>query len=411
MTSTTYLVGGAVRDELLGYPFSERDWVVTGSNTEAMLAKGFKQVGKDFPVFLHPETKEEYALARQERKTASGYHGFDFNTGEDVSIEDDLIRRDLTINAIAKTSSGEIVDPYNGRQDLKNKILRHVSPAFAEDPVRILRVARFAARYHHLGFRVAGETIQLMQSMVNNGEVNSLVAERVWKETQRALMEANPQEYFYTLQLSGALAVIFPEIQALFGIPQPPKYHPEIDTGLHTMLALKRSAVHNADAETRFAVLVHDLGKAISPKEYLPSHRGHEKAGLPLVKQLCQRLAVPNGYKELALKVTEYHLHSHRLLELKASTLLSLIEKLNGLKTDKTVQQFSLACRCDAEGRTGLENQPYPQTDFLLGAQRIVANISIDDIDAENLKGKAIGEALRRKRLSELEKYKQQQRA
>lgn len=403
--SKAYRVGGAVRDRLLEYPFADSDWVVVGCSCDEMHAAGFKQVGKDFPVFLHPSSKEEYALARQERKTASGYHGFKFNTDSSVTLEEDLSRRDLTINAMAEDRHGNITDPYGGQQDIQAKQLRHVSAAFSEDPVRVLRVARFAARYAHLGFTVANNTLSLMRNMVDSGEVDSLVAERVWKETQRALNEQSPDAYFQVLRDCGALAVIFPEVDALFGIPQPKKYHPEIDSGVHTLMALKRAAVHEADSVTRFAVLVHDLGKALSPKAQLPSHRGHEKAGLPLVKQLCKRLAVPNQYRELGLKVTEYHLHSHRLTELKPQTLLNLIEALNGLKSATTVEQFTLACRCDAEGRTGLENQPYPQQAFLQNARNVVAAVSIADIDTTYLEGKAIGEALRRERLSRLKNF------
>jgi tRNA nucleotidyltransferase (CCA-adding enzyme) len=320
-----YLVGGAVRDKLLGYPVYELDWVVVGETPESMIKQGFRAVGKDFPVFLHPETQEEHALARTERKTAPGYKGFIVHADTDVTLEQDLLRRDLTINAIAMTPEGEIIDPYGGCDDLGKRLFRHVSPAFAEDPVRILRVARFAARYHHLGFTLAPDTAELMQAMVVAGEVDHLVPERVWVELLKALNERSPSAFFYTLKDVGALEKIFPEIYNLFGVPQPPKYHPEIDTGIHVMMSLEQAALLSTKAEVRFAALVHDLGKALSPKDNLPHHYGHETKGVPVLEALCDRLRVPNAFKSLALHVMEYHTHCHKVTDLKPSTLVDLL--------------------------------------------------------------------------------------
>ena len=311
-----YLVGGAVRDSLLNYPSSENDWVVVGATPKQMTDQGFKPVGQDFPVFIHPHTSEEYALARTERKSGQGYKGFEFYASTDVSLEEDLIRRDLTINAIAQDNDGNIIDPYGGQKDLEKKLLRHVSDAFTEDPLRVLRVARFAARYHHLGFSIANETLDLMKSIVADGEMSFLVAERVWKETSRALSEQSPQVFIKVLRDCGALNALFPEIDGLFGVPQRADYHPEVDTGTHTLMALEQSVKLSDSNAVRFSVLVHDLGKALTPDSVLPSHTGHEKSGLPLVKALCDRLTVPNSHRQLAMAVTEYHLHSHKALSL-----------------------------------------------------------------------------------------------
>ncbi len=402
----TYLVGGAVRDQLLNFPVKERDWVVVGATPEQMLAKGFKAVGKDFPVFLHPETHDEYALARTERKTAPGYKGFAVHADPKITLEEDLIRRDLTINAMAMTPDGQLIDPYHGQQDLQAKKLRHISPAFSEDPVRVLRVARFLARYAHLGFSIAQETLELMQKMVNNGEINSLVSERVWAETKKALSEQTPSAYFSALKECGALAVIFPEIQQLFGVPQPAKYHPEIDTGVHCMLALDQAVLLSPDPVVRFATLTHDLGKGVTPKEKWPSHRGHEKAGLPILKKLCARLRVPNHYSRLAAKVMEYHTHCHRIFELRPGTIVDMLMALGAFKANHDLQNFVLASEADAKGRAGLEKNPYPQADFVLAAQQAAANIDSSEIMQRNLPGPEIGQAIRELRIKAVKALK-----
>src|SRR5581483_3502651 len=321
-----YLVGGAVRDRLLGREVTERDWVVVGASPEELERDGYMPVGREFPVFLHPQTHEEYALARRERKVGLGYRGFTTQFAPDVTLEDDLKRRDLTINAMAEAPTGEIIDPYGGRRDLEARLLRHVSEAFVEDPVRVLRVARFAARYAHLGFRVAEETLALMRQMTESGEVDALVPERVWQETERALGERRPDLFFETLRACGALAKIFPEIAALYGVPQPPRWHPEIDTGAHVMLVVRYAADIGAPTIVRFAALVHDLGKAVTPAEKWPSHHGHEEAGVPLIEELCNRLKVPNAYRELAVLTARYHAQVHRAAELRPNTLLKLLE-------------------------------------------------------------------------------------
>lgn len=394
-----YLVGGAVRDTLLGRPVTEKDWVVIGETPESMLNLGFRSVGKDFPVFLHPKTKEEYALARTERKTAPGYKGFSVHAAPDVTLEQDLLRRDLTINAMAMTPEGQLVDPYGGQRDLEQRLFRHISPAFAEDPVRILRIARFAARYARLGFNVAEETRVLMQDMVNNGEVDHLVPERVWAELVKALNEQSPAAFFHTLRDCGALARIFHELENLFGVPQPERYHPEIDTGIHSLLSLEQAALLSPKAEVRFAALVHDLGKALSPKEHWPHHRGHEQNGLPVLEQLCSRLRVPNAFKTLAQQVMHYHTHSHRVSELRASTLTDMLANLGAFKANNTLDDFLLACEADAKGRTGLEHVAYPQADFIKRAAIAAANVDTRPVLQSGLKGEKIGEAIRRLRI------------
>lgn len=394
-----YLVGGAVRDTLLGRPVTEKDWVVIGETPESMLNLGFRPVGKDFPVFLHPKTKEEYALARTERKTAPGYKGFSVHAAPDVTLEQDLLRRDLTINAMAMTPEGQLVDPYGGQRDLEQRLFRHISPAFAEDPVRILRIARFAARYAQLGFNVAAETRGLMQDMVNNGEVDHLVPERVWAELVKALNEPTPAAFFHTLRDCGALARILPELENLFGVPQPERYHPEIDTGIHSLLSLEQAALLSPKTEVRFAALVHDLGKALSPKEHWPHHHGHERNGLPVLEQLCSRLRVPNAFKTLALQVMHYHTHSHRVSELRASTLTDMLANLGAFKANNTLDDFLLACEADAKGRTGLEHTPYPQADFIKRAAIAAANVDTSAVLQSGLKGEKIGEAIRRLRI------------
>lgn len=398
----TYLVGGAVRDKLLHRPVTEKDWVVVGSSPEKMQQLGYTPVGKDFPVFLHPHTKEEYALARTERKTGQGYGGFSFYCGEEVTLEDDLIRRDLTINAMAEDENGQIIDPYNGQQDLADKLLRHVSPAFAEDPVRILRIARFAARYHHLGFRVAEETVALMQLMVAQGEVDHLVAERVWKETERALGEPNPEVFIEVLRSANALERLFPEIDALFGVPQTAIHHPEIDTGIHTLMSLQQAVKLGGDSCVRFATLLHDLGKATTLPEEWPRHIAHEDRSLPLVKKLCARLAAPKEFKELALLVAQWHTHCHRALELKPATLLKVIHSTDALRRPERFEQFLMCCEADARGRTGFELRAYPQADYFRQCLFAAKRVNIAAVQALGLTGQAFGEALDKQRLEQL---------
>ncbi len=400
-----YLVGGAVRDELLGLPVRERDWCVTGSTPEQMVDAGYKQVGKDFPVFLHPETREEYALARTERKTAPGYHGFSFDFSPGVSIEDDLLRRDLTINAIARDSDGKLCDPHGGVRDLEAKLLRHVSDAFAEDPVRILRVAKFAARFSPLGFTVADETMELMRDIVDSGEANALVPDRVWKETETALAGLNSRVFFETLRACGALAVVYPEIDAMFGVPQPERWHPEIDTGLHTMLVLDQAERLGNDPTVKFACLVHDLGKATTPKYRLPSHPGHEKRGAKLVRELAQRLPVPRASRELGRLAAEYHTHCHRALELRARTVLRVLEATDAFRQPERFENFLVACEADARGRTGLEDRDYPQADYLRGAFAAADSIDAAGIARAN-EGSDVGGAIRRARLKSVRRYR-----
>ncbi len=396
----TFLVGGAVRDKLLNYPVKEKDWVVIGETPESMEKKGFRPVGKDFPVFLHPENGEEYALARTERKTAPGYKGFVVHASPDVTLKQDLMRRDLTINAIAMTPQGEIIDPYGGKNDIENRIFRHISPAFAEDPVRILRVARFAARYSHLGFRLAEETRELMRQMVTAGEVDHLVPERVWAELFKALNEKSPSAFFYTLKDCSALERIFPEIHDLFGVPQPEKHHPEIDTGVHVMLCLEQAAVLSSSPEVRFAALMHDLGKAVSPKENWPHHYNHEKNGLPVLENLCTRLRVPNSFKSLAMLVMRHHTHCHRAFELRSSTLTDMLTALGVFKpANNTLDHFLLACAADAKGRINHENNPYPQADYIKGAAKAATSVDTSAILKSKLQGAEIGEAIRRLRI------------
>lgn len=400
----TYLVGGAVRDQLLNYPVIERDWVVVGATVDEMLNLGYQQVGKDFPVFLHPETKDEHALARTERNTGPGYKGFEVHASPDVSLEDDLIRRDLTINAIAQDEQGEIYDPYNGLADIKSKTLRHISSAFCEDPVRILRVARFAARYAHLGFTVAAQTMQLMGDMVNNGEADSLVAERVWQEFYKALCERNPETFLLVLRECGALKIILPEIDCLFGVPQPVEHHPEIDTGVHTIMVLQQACKLTHDPVTRFAALCHDFGKGLTPSEEWPHHYGHESNGVKPVQQLCKRLRIPNEFKDLAVITAEYHLHVHRAFELKKSTLLKTIEKLDGLRKPDRYEQFLQACTADSRGRTGYEDRDYPEADYYRKALSIIKNIDIQPLKEAGLKGSEMASAIHTARLSALKK-------
>ncbi len=396
----TYLVGGAVRDKLLDYPVYERDWVVVGSTADQMLSQGFRPVGKDFPVFLHPETNEEYALARTERKTAPGYKGFVVHAESNVSLEQDLLRRDLTINAIAEDDAGNLIDPYGGRQDLEARLLRHVSEAFTEDPVRLLRVARFAARYAHLGFKVANETLELMSKMTVRGEVNALVAERVWAELVKALAERTPQQFFRILRECGALQVLFPELDALFGVPQPARHHPEIDTGIHTLMTLEQAAKLSDRTVVRFAALMHDIGKGLTPSEILPGHHGHEEVGAELFKQVAQRLRIPDQYKRLTTQVIRYHTHCHRAFELQASTLVDTLHALDALrKNNESLEYFLLACMADARGRTSFEEREYQQYDLFKTAQKAALNVNIQPLIEQGLTGRAIGESIRIKRI------------
>ncbi|NUG00048.1 multifunctional CCA addition/repair protein [Acinetobacter oleivorans] len=402
-----YLVGGAVRDSLLGHPYQEKDYVVVGATPEHMLAQGFQPVGKDFPVFLHPETKEEYALARTERKSGKGYHGFQFFTDTTVSLEEDLIRRDLTINAIAMDQDGKLYDPYGGQTDLENKTLRHVSEAFAEDPLRVLRVARFAARYSTYGFHIAPETLQLMQTMAESGELDALTPERVWKETSRALLEDHADIYFQTLRDCGALKHLFPEIDALFGVPQRPEYHPEVDCGIHTLMSLQQACKSNYSLDVRFAVLVHDLGKALTPVNELPRHIMHEERGVKPVTELCERLKVPTQTRQLALSVCKEHLKCHQIMSLKPGTVWRLLQRLDVLRRPERVEAFVQACECDARGRLGLEDRPYPQAQYMLDAMQVVRSIKVQDLP-ENIKGAEIGEMLIQYRIDALTEFKHQ---
>ncbi len=395
-----YRVGGAVRDRLLNLPVDDQDWVVTGSSPTEMLAKGYRQVGRHFPVFLHPDTHEEYALARTERKIAPGYGGFQVHTDPDVTLEDDLRRRDLTINAMAETDDGELIDPYGGCDDLKQRILRHVSPAFSEDPVRILRVARFAARFKSLGFSVAPETCELMHALVKKGEVATLTAERVWAEMERALGEENPTEFFKVLRDCHALEVLFPEIDCLYGIPQRPEYHPEIDTGLHTMMVLEQAVHLSQDIQVRFAALVHDLGKGTTPKSLWPSHTGHEKRSVKLIQGLCKRLRIPNRYRDLAIGVARYHTHCHRAAELRPDTLLKTLESLDVFRRPERLDAFLLTCEADARGRLGLEKQPYPQAIIFRDAYRKALSIEPRTLVEQGLQGLELAAELRRLRIN-----------
>lgn len=395
----TYLVGGAVRDKLLGIEPKDRDWVVVGSTPDEMIKQGFKPVGSDFPVFLHPESKEEYALARTERKSGHGYLGFEFHADPSVTLEEDLLRRDLTINAMAEDDAGNIVDPFNGRQDLTDGLLRHVSEAFKEDPVRILRIARYATRFNRWGFHIAHETHKLMRQMVDEGEVNHLVPERVWQETVRALGEDAPQRFFDVLHKCGALKVVFPEIEALFGVPQPKQHHPEEDTGVHVMMVLEQAAKLTDDLSVRFAALVHDLGKGSTPESEWPRHIAHEQRGVALVKQLCDRLRVPKDFRELAILVTQYHGLYHRAAELKASTLLKLLQNLDLFRRPQRLEQFLNACEADSRGRTGFEERHYEQPDIIRNAFKAAVAVDSQAVIADGFSGKDIGAELSRRRI------------
>ncbi len=396
----TYLVGGAVRDGLLGRPFIERDYVVVGATPEQLVALGYRPVGKDFPVFLHPQTGEQYALARTERKTGPGYCGFATRFSPDVTLEEDLARRDLTINAMAQGTSGAVVDPYGGRRDLEARLLRHVSPAFVEDPLRVLRVARFAARFAPLGFTVAPETMELMRQIVAGGELDALVPERVWVETERALGEERPGAYFEVLRACGALAAVFPELEALHGVPQPGKWHPEIDTGLHTMQVLEVAAGLSADTTVRFAALVHDVGKGLTPRQEWPRHIGHEEAGARLIEKLCERLRVPNEHRDLAIQVARHHARAHRVAEQRPGTILELLEMTDAFRRADRFERFLLACEADARGRGPvLRAAPYPQADLLRRARAEAAAVKLDPEVLAREPGPIIAERMRAARI------------
>lgn len=395
-----YLVGGAVRDELLGLPAGERDWVVVGATPEQLVRDGFRPVGRDFPVFLHPRTHEEYALARTERKVARGYRGFEVRCAPDVTLEDDLRRRDLTLNAMARGTDGRLVDPHGGQADIAAKVLRHVSEAFAEDPVRILRVARFAARYAPLGFTVAAETLQLMRDMVTAGEADALVAERVWQETATALAEPRPDVYLEVLRACGALARILPELDALWGVPQTARWHPEVDTGTHMLLVMRAAALLTDSPRIRFAALMHDLGKGTTPRSRWPSHIGHEDRGARMVSKLAVRLRVPNDYRDLAELAARWHGLAHRAQELRPETVFKLLERCDALRRPERFREFLVACEADVRGRGGWANRPYPQAARLGGALDAALAVDLEPAERRGLSGEAIGEALRVKRLA-----------
>ncbi len=392
----TYLVGGAVRDKLLGLDVVDRDFVVVGTTPEAMREKGFNPVGKDFPVFLHPQSAEEYALARTERKTGRGYHAFAFHADPSVTLEQDLQRRDLTINAMAEGEDGQIVDPFGGQHDLDARVLRHVSPAFVEDPVRVLRIARFAARYASLGFHIADETIALMRHMVDDGEVDHLVAERVWAETRKALAEPTPSAFLAALRACAALRVVFPEIDALYGVPQRAEFHPEIDTGIHVEMVVDMAArLAPGDDLVGWCALTHDLGKALTPRDELPRHIRHEHNGVAPVRALSMRLKVPAEHAALAELVCRHHLDAHRALELRPLTVLELLERLDSFRRPERLQRFLLACEADKRGRLGFFDAAYPQADYLRAAHAAAGAVSAADFIAQGLIGTAIGAAMR----------------
>ncbi|NNN22854.1 MULTISPECIES: multifunctional CCA addition/repair protein [Pseudomonas] len=402
-----YKVGGAVRDRLLGIPFSDTDWVVVGASADEMLAQGYRPVGADFPVFLHPKTGEEYALARTERKSGRGYGGFTFYASPDVTLEDDLIRRDLTINAMAEDNDGKVIDPYHGQEDLEARLLRHVSPAFAEDPLRVLRVARFAARYAPLGFSVAPETLALMRELSESGELEALTAERSWKEISRALMESRPDVFIQVLRDCGALAVLMPEVDALFGVPQPPQHHPEVDTGEHVLAVLRECAQYDQPLSVRWACLVHDVGKGETRKEDWPKHHAHEHLGLPLIDALNARFKVPRDCQELARLVGEYHTHCHRALELRPTTVLELLQSFDVYRRPQRFEEFLAASEMDARGRHGLEDRDYPQAEYLRGAAQAARAVAVQPLLEKGYKGAELGEALKRERLNALKAYKE----
>ncbi|MGG7448273.1 multifunctional CCA addition/repair protein [Kosakonia oryzendophytica] len=404
----SYLVGGAIRDTLLGLPVKDRDWVVVGATPEEMLNAGYQQVGRDFPVFLHPQSHEEYALARTERKSGVGYTGFTVHAAPDVTLEQDLLRRDLTVNALAQDENGDIIDPFNGQRDLHNRILRHVSPAFGEDPLRVLRVARFAARYAHLSFRIADETMALMRTMTDAGELAHLTTERVWQETENALRTRNPQVYFQVLRDCGALAVLFPEVDALYGVPAPAKWHPEIDTGVHTLMTLTMAAMLSPEVDVRFATLCHDLGKGLTPKELWPRHHGHGPAGVKLVEGLCKRLRVPNDIRDLAKLVAEFHDLIHTFPILLPKTIVKLFDSIDAWRKPHRVEQIALTSEADVRGRTGFEASDYPQGRLLREAWQVARAVPTKEVIDAGFKGAEVREELTRRRIAALAHWKEQ---
>jgi len=403
-----YKVGGAIRDKLLGLPVKDTDWVVVGATPQEMEAQGYQQVGKDFPVFLHPQTKEEYALARTERKTAPGYKGFQVYSAPDVTLEDDLQRRDLTINAIAETTDGELIDPFGGADDIRARQLRHVSPAFAEDPVRILRVARFAARFVPLGFQVADETTELMHNMVTAGEVDALVPERVWTELVRSLAEERPSQFFEVLRSCGALAILFPEIDQLFGVPQPRQHHPEIDTGIHMLMVLDRAATLSDDTRVRFAALVHDLGKGITPAEEWPRHITHEEKSVDMIKSMCKRLRAPNDFRDLAILAARYHTRCHRAAELRPGTLLETLEALDAFRRPERLDQFLITCEADSTSRPGAENSAYPQADIFRKALQVAKDVDTAELITSGFEGERLAAELKKRRIAAISELAEQ---
>ena len=404
-TGKTYLVGGAVRDALLGLQVAEHDWVVVGSTPEEMLDQGFKQVGASFPVFLHPKSGEEYALARTEKKQGHGYHGFSVDFHPGVTLEEDLQRRDLTINAIARDEHGKLIDPYGGQRDLEHKVLRHVSDAFVEDPLRVLRVARFAARFAGFDFRVHESTLALMRDITRSGELQHLAPERIWREIELAMQTEKPSIFVSVLRECGALEELLPEINRLFGVPQPEKYHPEIDTGVHLLMALDAAAgLSKGAANVVFAVLLHDLGKGITPQQDWPAHRGHETMGLPLVDAVCSRLKVPNAVHDLSRKVCLLHLRCHRILEVRPLSALRLLEKLDLFRQPGLLPDFIAACEADYRGRKGLQDREYPQGEYLQQVYQAAAGIRARDLDLKGVSGPEVGERLRQARLEAITK-------
>ncbi len=401
-----YLVGGAVRDKLLGITVKDNDWVVTGSTPDEMLKNDFVPVGKDFPVFLHPKTHEEYALARTERKTAAGYHGFQFHADRKITLEQDVMRRDLTINALAEDADGKIIDYVDGQKDIKDRILRHVSPAFSEDPVRILRIARFAARFAPLKFSIADSTMTLMKDMVKSGEVDALVPERVWQEMEKALTEPAPEVFIEVLRECGALEVLFPEIDRLYGVPQPEEHHPEIDTGVHTMMVLQQSCILSDDPVIRFSALTHDLGKGTTPKDILPHHYAHEERGYHLVKALCKRYKIPNKYRQLAEITTKYHTHVHRALEVKPKTLLKVLNATDAFRKPERFADFLTSCIADSHGRPGYEDYDYKQAPFFAKIRDIAAKVDVQAIIKDGFEKEKIKDELYRRRLAVIKKEK-----
>ena len=400
-----FKVGGAVRDQLLGRAVVDIDWVVVGATPEQMRAEGFRPVGDDFPVFLHPKTSEEYALARTERKSGHGYGGFTFHTSPDVTLEDDLLRRDLTVNAMAQDANGTIFDPYGGQADLAARVLRHVSPAFAEDPLRVLRVARFAARYAYLGFSVAPETLNLMRQLSESGELAHLTAERIWQEFAHALMEDNPEVFIQVLHDCGALKALLPEVDVLFGVPQPAEHHPEIDTGVHILSVLQQCARFKQTLNVRWACLLHDLGKGTTDPQAWPQHIAHEKHGLPLIKNVNKRFKAPNECAELALLVGEYHTHAHRALELRPESLLKLLMKFDIMRRPQRFDDFISASEMDSRGRLGLEERLYPQAEYLRQAAATMRAVSVKPLLEQGLQGAELGQALNVERLNALQNY------